>query len=570
MNTMPKKYLLFALLITVAVSPLLPRASADSTWKTLTDQAVWEYPLYRVERLAMDAEFQGPYEYADSVFFTTPTDACKQEACSDQNMTLFRNGKVMTIANVTADIQSPFWSVAQDGRFLYRAVSSDKSAWYDVFEYDAKEGSTTLLKTIKRQADDFSFLTLATDNNRLYASVLREEPKTGKVETELSVYDYVNGYERHDFTYALTAPWQQIVDVHDGLALVKFQFEGGYKQLWLVDETARSMKEIPKTWTESPGDIVGAHFRANGEIAYFQNYRFYTYDPETQTGKTYPGVHLSWNAAQPDELLQIAGNRAAWLNEHDVLYVSNLDGVFSLGAVVNRQFRLEQDAVYFHSPDGYFRYAFQTKTTQTEPFFVTDEFGEVRIGIDESGNIWYKNQRTDYVIQIGYGTNPVLSDREHALWRGEDGEVYQATFSPALALEKPEIQAYRAAGSLAVYAVSENKIWSVPNPDVYFTWFDSWANVMDVSAATLDAYQRLNVNKGVLQFAPGTRLKAVGNPRVYVVGSDSHLHWIISETVAKSIYGSYWKQEIREVHPSDLWNYKMGSDVKSADEIRKI
>ena len=71
-------------------------------------------------------------------------------------------------------------------------------------------------------------------------------------------------------------------------------------------------------------------------------------------------------------------------------------------------------------------------------------------------------------------------------------------------------------------------------------------------------------------FASGTRVKAIGNPRVYMVGTDGNLHWIVSETVASAIYGSAWNKGIVEVNSTDLWRYVTGKNVDSELSVKAI
>ncbi|MEK7451979.1 MAG: hypothetical protein AAB664_01455, partial [Patescibacteria group bacterium] len=119
---------------------------------------------------------------------------------------------------------------------------------------------------------------------------------------------------------------------------------------------------------------------------------------------------------------------------------------------------------------------------QKDPAFtMTDSIGVVSVGTDAQGNILLKNASNDVSIKLGYGTSPVLTDARHVIWKGTDGMIYQATLSVLLSMEKSE--------SVGV---------SYANPN---------------------------------GFAVGTRVKAIGNPRVYMVGTDGNLHWIVSETV---------------------------------------
>ncbi|MDG1949790.1 MAG: hypothetical protein P8J32_03110, partial [bacterium] len=259
---MLKKTLIAAVAIAIGVSPLLPRVFADSgDWNSTIAEAAWDYDYYRVKRLALD-DVSGPYQYNnDAVYFTSTAESCEfEESCELLDMTIFKNGESLELASVSDMITSDFASVAQDGRFIYLVPSESEETWGTVYEYDSQTGTVSAITDLTRTDNALAFMTFATDGDRVYYSSLHADEDTGDIESSLSMMDYATEYEREDFTYRLTAPIQEIVDVHDGQVLVRFQFEGGFEQLWIVDQTAREMNEIPDTWTEEPGDILGAHF----------------------------------------------------------------------------------------------------------------------------------------------------------------------------------------------------------------------------------------------------------------------------------------------------------------------
>lgn len=570
---MLKKILILAVAVAIGVSPLLPRVFADSeSWTNTVASAAWDYDFYRVRRLALDG-VSGPYDFNGTVFVTKSAESCDyEESCEMVDMTIFEDGEAFEIESVDERVASAFWHTAQDGRFIYLVPSDDGEIWGTVYEYDSTTGTSTKLTDIEQDSDDIDFMTFATDGNRVYFGTIHTDEDTGDIESELSVYDYKSTYGRDDFTYQLTAPWQEIVDVQDGLALVKFQFSGGFEQLWLVDQTARSMEAIPDTWTQDPGEIIGAHFVSDGSIRYFRNYRLFSYNPETDSTPTDAGgAYLSWFDEVPDAV-QIVGDRMAYIDDEDGLYVSDVDGVSKFGVATNGSFNLDEDAIYFRNLDGdYVGYHFSTKTWETTSFLVTDTFENIRVGIDADENVWYGNLTTGYVLNVGYGNEPVvLSDREHAYWQGADGNIYEATFSPLLDLERENVEAFSSYTSDGIYLVTDGSMWLIPDQTVYFTWFDSWDDTLEVSQATIDVYLKTYDYKGDLKLAAGTRVKSDVSKKVYLVGSDYKLHWIVSETVADEIYGSDWNQGIIEVTSTYLWKYATGSDVSSTDDVRSI
>ncbi len=569
-----KKPLVIAIAVAVLVSPFLPSAFADSgEWSNTMAEAAWDYDFYQVQRLELD-NADGIYQFADVTFVTEISDACEDEGnCNLVDVTILSDGQELTVEGVSDTITSDFWHTAQDDRFIFRVPTEDNVDWGTIYEFDPATGSLGELMVIDRNDSDLSFMTFATDGDRIYTSVLVAEDGTGEVEAQLSVFDLETGYERDDFTYTLTAPWQEIEDVQDGLALVKFQFSGGFEQLWLIDQTARQMEAIPETWTEEPGEILGAHFTSDGVVYYFQNYQLFSYNPSVdEVPVEAGGAYLSWFADSADEAVQTIGDYMAYIDDENGLYVRDLSGVSKFGVALYGSFTLESDAIYFQNDAGeYVSYTFATGEWETRTYHVTDSNEDILVGIDANGDIWYENQTTKFLMNVGFGDEPVyLSDIDHAYWVGDDGATYQVTFLPLLDLERADVEAYTSASSADVYLVSGSQMWLVPDENVYFSWFSSWDQMNEVSDATIDAYFSVYEFEGDLKFAPGTRVKAATSPRVYVVGSDYKLHWITSETAAGEIFGDDWNIGIVEVNATTLWSYGSGSHVESGEDVKTI
>jgi len=576
---MLKKSLIAAFAIAVGISPLVPHLFADSgSFSTNLATAAWDYDYYNVERLDLHEDVSGPSRYADTVFLTQVSELCEfPELCDLVDLTILKDGESLTIEGVDDSITNPFWQTAQDGRFIFRIPSEGDENWGTIYEYDAQTGALTELTDLIRYKDlvfhddGIAFMTFATEGDRIFTSILSEEKETGDVEAQLSVYDYGSDYDRDDFSYQLTAPWQEIVDVHDGIALVRFQFEGGYDQLWLIDQTERTMEAIPDTWTDPGAEIVAPHFISDGTVRFFRNFRLFTYEQGVdETPQEAGGAYLNW-FDEAENNVQVVGDRIAWVDYENGLYVSDVRGTSKFGVALNGFFSLTDSTLHFQNLDGeYIGYSFETGVWETNTYHVTDTFEDIRVGIDGNGDVWYENLTNGYLMNVGFGAAPSLTDREHAYWQGADGYVYQVTFSPLLDLERPEVEAFAAYDGSTVYLVSDKKIWNVPNESVYFSWFDSWNDVLRVSDSTIDIYLEGYEDGGELKFAPGTRVKGIGSSRVYVVGNDTKLHWITSETVADEIYGSDWNQDIIEVNDTYLWQYATGSNVAEGDDVRSI
>ena len=98
------------------------------------------------------------------------------------------------------------------------------------------------------------------------------------------------------------------------------------------------MEAIPETWTEPGADIIGAHFLSDGSIRFFRNFRLWQFNPQTDAIPVDAGgAHLSW-LINPEQAIEIVGDRMAYLDEENGLYVSDLDGVRKFGMTSNGTF----------------------------------------------------------------------------------------------------------------------------------------------------------------------------------------------------------------------------------------
>lgn len=550
-----KRILLAALLVAVGVSPLIPTVKAtDGQWKEPIAEATWNYDLYRVDRLAGAKWASGSFlELAGVTYSLDKT-----------GLTVFQNGSTLFVPEVSQVVFS-------DDHFFYLIPSKDKQSWVTVYEYDRKAMTVQTRFVVPRKQADVNFSHLLVDGNKIYTSVLHIDAVTKAVKSKLSVYDMSTNDAQEDVAWYLLAPMQEIVDVRDGIILAKFQFDGGFKQLILIDVAGRKAREIPGTWTEPASNIVGAHFLSNGLVQYFQSFRAYSFDTTIANTKPveYIGTLLNW-FVKPEKAFVVEGDRTVFVSPENMLYVMDAQGVSKIGKALDGVFTYENNVASYQSTDGFVTHTFLTGKTKKNHYRVTDTFSDEHIGLDVQGQIWYENTTNSKTLNIGYGSEPQLTDREHALWKGTDGKWYQVTFSPLLDLGQLNVQAVKATDASAVYLMSGDKIWRVPNESVYKTWFDSWSHVIIVSPVTMNLYLQTHTLMGDTGFAPGTRVKSTDNPRVYVVGTDGALHWIVSETVAHSIYGSDWNQGIILMHPQALWAYQMGSNIHSKQEVKTI
>lgn len=116
-------------------------------------------------------------------------------------------------------------------------------------------------------------------------------------------------------------------------------------------------------------------------------------------------------------------------------------------------------------------------------------------------------------------------------------------------------QAYKHSQSNAVYYITNNCTKRpFKNPDIFFSYFDSWNDVSLTDKSVLDDISKDNL--GFMPWGPkrefraGTLFKTVVDPKVYIVQSSGNKCWIESEEVFNAL--NYKFNQIEDVDPRVL------------------
>lgn len=117
----------------------------------------------------------------------------------------------------------------------------------------------------------------------------------------------------------------------------------------------------------------------------------------------------------------------------------------------------------------------------------------------------------------------------------------------------------KGADSDIVYAVTQDgKRHPFASEAAYYSWYTDFSGVKTVSADELAAYM---IGKPV-ELRPGTMVKSVIDPKVYLVTDDFQLRWIQDELTATALYGENWNTKVLDLPEYLLKNYGKGTDVK--------
>lgn len=119
----------------------------------------------------------------------------------------------------------------------------------------------------------------------------------------------------------------------------------------------------------------------------------------------------------------------------------------------------------------------------------------------------------------------------------------------------------KASGPAVYYYAVDGKRYVFPNEKTYFSWYADFSSVKTISDSELAAIQI----GGNVTIRPGTKLvKIQTDPKVYAVTRCGVLHWVESETLAKSLYGDAWATRVVDVPDAFFVNYNVGSSVSTA------
>jgi hypothetical protein len=129
-----------------------------------------------------------------------------------------------------------------------------------------------------------------------------------------------------------------------------------------------------------------------------------------------------------------------------------------------------------------------------------------------------------------------------------------------------DIRAVKMASSSRIYLVLDDVAYWIPNEKVFFSWFDSWNEVEMISS---NAFYALDLSDEA-GYAPGTRLKMAGDPKVYMVGTDNKLHWITTQLIAYNIFGQDWNKNIVEFNMAETTGLDFGSAIDNEADIHEI
>ncbi len=117
--------------------------------------------------------------------------------------------------------------------------------------------------------------------------------------------------------------------------------------------------------------------------------------------------------------------------------------------------------------------------------------------------------------------------------------------------------------STVYYVGADGLRHAFPNEAIFHSWFCDFSGVHTLSAKEL-ASITLGSN---VTYRPGVRLvKFVSDPRVFAVDQGGVLRWVVSEELARALYGDNWNQFIDDIPDVYFGNYLFGSPITDVSE----
>lgn len=113
------------------------------------------------------------------------------------------------------------------------------------------------------------------------------------------------------------------------------------------------------------------------------------------------------------------------------------------------------------------------------------------------------------------------------------------------------------------YYAQDGKRHAFPNENIFFTWFEHFDEVLEVSQ---DFLSDIPLGSNVT-YHPGTRMvKFQSFPTVYAVSKGGLLRPIANEQTATDLYGADWNQQIDDLSDAFYGNYDFGDPIESVDD----
>lgn len=198
--------------------------------------------------------------------------------------------------------------------------------------------------------------------------------------------------------------------------------------------------------------------------------------------------------------------------------------------------------------------------------FTSDNITFYGAAFDDAGELWAAGTDFDvwssvyhYNVEEGTSDLSVPSDTEST-----DEETTEAEPDSLIKLTcEGETESTDPCRAVYFYG-SDSQRHAFPNEKVFFTWYDNFDDVIEVTDAFMS---NLTLGSNVT-YHPGTKMVKFQTVRtVYAVSALGVLRAVASEDVASDLYGTDWNQQIDDISDAFFGNYSFGEIIDSADDF---
>lgn len=558
----------------VAFTPFLPGVAAGgaNAWAELPTTQSWEYSDHRVERLSTSSNTL--MKFGDALVRVDRADSCNG-TCTLRDLSILGNGGAILVSDVPTIALDEQKVLDNDGRLVYAEFTNDGTR-VNVVEVDLATGlKTNLIEDVF--ITDAEEVDISVDGEMIYAEVTFDHSLANELQPQSSIYVYNPRYRQFEQLYH---QWrlqrEELMDVENGKAIVKMTFPTGEEQLWVYDYVEfgeQSATAVPGSWTPDVEDMVAGHFTKDHNIEFFRMYArtvatMYNghVTDQVETYTQYLNWYREYDTNNLSNIVQVNGAYMAFVDPENELWVSNGETVIGFGNIgSDGTFTLLDDKILFGNGVTGGVATLAGVVIATLEFTPTDIYDDVVVGESMTGDVMYMNLSSGKTLTLGFGSAPKISDDRHVYWKGEDARLYQATIYVTTAMDTAEGTPVKVAGSPEVYVLVGDTVAYIPNEIVYFTWFDSFNKVVTISADQLATYE----TEDAVGLKPGTKVRVSGGSKIYVVGSDGELHWIVNEAVAIDLFGSDWDKNILSLTTGQVVDYGYGATISSGNDMAK-
>ncbi|MBU0531182.1 MAG: hypothetical protein ABIG32_04180 [Candidatus Uhrbacteria bacterium] len=476
-----------------------------TTTDSLSADRVWHYDGYRVERLDFGSrEVDGLYSIGEHVIIATMDQGCLG-ACDRRDLYIVKDGGAVLVPNVPAYILDENRYYMNDERFIWIDKVDLDSNRYDIVELDPATGEKSVILDDVFVNGAKAIDVFASGDEYYFEVVFNFNNHTGFEQAAVYKYDAARG-QVMIVTKHDQLNREEVLDVQGDKLLTLMTFENGYKQMWIYGESEWSYA-IPNTWTVPHEDIVGAHFTDNGSVEFFRLFERHVWTPNSEAGTTEAtGEYLNWYL-DPEVAVQVYDDSMVWVDPNRVVHhVATVDSDWA------------EAGDYILGTLGSTNLIRLAKTY---------------LMFDDNGVGAYNSLNSNDNLELAY----IPTDQRDCTTVGVDaeGNVYVQSGSARAELIKLGY------GNAPTVSDASHVYWLGTDGNIY--------------EATITA--------GL----SGAKMKLTGDPKVYVMGQDGKLHWIISQAVAYAIYGNTWNQNITEINNLNLVNYSFGTSITSEADI---